>query len=328
MLCGFVSVGNGKIFVESPEMIDPEHVIQAETVGDPLHPPVIPGISVHLPVIERIPPELSGSGKSVRRASGHLRGAVVLIQLEQPGIRPGIRAVHSHIDRDIPDDTDSLLIGIGLQLRPLLAEFKLHIFIKLDLKIEFPAVIIQGVLPAQADIFRPLAPGLSVKAVLHRHEKGVVLQPPGLFFLKSQEFRILSDIAALVGFAQKGHPAFVHFGVVHADRILPEIRPVAFSLCQHSLLDQILQTDKIRIPRKGGKRLVWRISVTGGTQRQNLPVALSRRFQGVHKLIRASGKTSDSIFRRQAAHREQHAALSPVSHIVSPSVLYFRIRFR
>ena len=65
---------------------------------------------------------------------------------------PGISAVHGNIDGDVSDQADSFFICISLQLHPLFIKFILHILLKFNLKIQFSAVIVHGIAPAQADI--------------------------------------------------------------------------------------------------------------------------------------------------------------------------------
>ena len=261
-----------------------------------LHPPVKPGLSVHFPVVKRISPQLSRCRKAIRRTASYLRGLIVFIQLKQPGACPCICAVHGNIDGNISNDPDSLFIGIRFQLPPLLIKFKLHVLLKFDIKIQLFPVIIQGVLPAQTDILRPLRPGNSSETVLHRHKQCIILQPVSLFLLESHKIRILTDIAALICLSKQLQPALIYFFIINAGRIISEIHTVTFLLCENSLFDQILQTDKIGISGKGGKGLVGRIPIAGWPQRKNLPAALSSCLQCIYKLICAFGKASDSVF--------------------------------
>ena len=107
-------VGNGIILVKSPKMINPHHIIQFKTFGNPLNPPAVPGLPMMLPAVERIPPELSGSRKAVRRTAGHCYRLSLFVKLKQLRMGPGIRTVISHIDRNISNDLDALSVGIFL----------------------------------------------------------------------------------------------------------------------------------------------------------------------------------------------------------------------
>ena len=164
---------------------------------------------MYFPVIQRISPELSCCGKSIRWASCNLCRAVFLIQLKEPRIRPGICTVHCHIDRDITDDLNAVFICIRFEFHPLLTEFELQILLKFNFKIHFFSVIIQCILPAKTNIFCPLAPRNASETLLHRHEKCVVFEPPGFFFLEFAEFCIHIDVTFLICFTQKEHTSFV-----------------------------------------------------------------------------------------------------------------------
>ena len=59
---------------------------------------------------------------------------------------------------------------------------------------------------------------------------------------------------------------------------------------------QLFQADKIWISSKSGEGLVWRISIAGRPQRQDLPVTLAGSLQCIYKFICFFVKTSDSIF--------------------------------
>ena len=81
--------------------------------------------------------------------------------------------------RDIADDPDAFAVGVGFQPAPLLVELELEILVVLHLKIQLPAVVVHGGLPAQTDILGPLDPRLALKAALHRGGGG---RSPGWLF--------------------------------------------------------------------------------------------------------------------------------------------------
>ena len=63
----FRTIWNGKILVKATEMINSYHIIKAEYVAQSGYPPLISRISVIIPAIQWISPELSCCGKSVWR---------------------------------------------------------------------------------------------------------------------------------------------------------------------------------------------------------------------------------------------------------------------
>ena len=113
-------------------MIDTNHIVKLKAVFNPFDPPLVSGLLVILPVIQRISPELSCRGKCIRRASCHSGRFVILIELEHLGRRPCISAVKRHIYRDIADDLNALLICVGMKFFPLLIKFILLELVEAD----------------------------------------------------------------------------------------------------------------------------------------------------------------------------------------------------
>ena len=213
--------------------------------------------------------------EAVRRTAGNSSGDIVPVQFKQFRMRPGIGAVHGHIDGDVAYNADAVMVGIGFQLIPLPDEFKLEIFMELNVIIQFPPVVVQGILPAQADVLCPPGPGSSFEPGLYCHEKGVILQPPSVFIPEFPKLRVQAYAAPLIGFSQQGVPLFVDLCIVHKIRPAAEVSPAAFFLCKDAFLYKVLQTNEIGIACKGGKGLVGGIPVTGGPQGENLPVGLA-----------------------------------------------------
>ena len=107
-------VGNAVIFIETAEMVNPHYIVQPEAVLQALAPPPETGLPVIIPFIERIPPQLPCGRERIRRAPGHSRRPGIRVKLEHLRTGPRIRRVKCHIDGNIPDKLDSVLIGISL----------------------------------------------------------------------------------------------------------------------------------------------------------------------------------------------------------------------
>ena len=129
------TIRNRKIFIKATEVVNSYYIIKPEHIAQSGKPPLISCVSVIIPAIQRISPQLSCCRKSVWRTTGYCNRHVLFIQLEKLRMRPGICAVHSYIDRDISDDLDAFFIGIFFQFHPLLIEFKLHILLEFNIKI-------------------------------------------------------------------------------------------------------------------------------------------------------------------------------------------------
>ena len=193
-----------------------------------------------------------------------------------------------------------ILIGIGFQTPVLLKEPVLQEHLELNVKVKFPTIIVHGISPAQADILRPFIPALTFKEIFQCHEQRIIIQPPAVFRYEALIVRILADIAALIGHGQKDVAVLILVLIVNIIFIIPKVHAVAFFPCQHSLLDQFFQINKVGIARKGREGLVGRITIGGGMDRQDLPIGLACLLQPINKCIRFLGKTADAVFTRQA----------------------------
>ena len=103
---------DGIIFIKSSEMIYSDNIIIFKILSKSLYPPFKTCISVISPIIKRISPKLSVRSKTVRRATGHRYSLTLFIHLKQFSVRPGVRTVHSHINRNIADNLYTVFIGI------------------------------------------------------------------------------------------------------------------------------------------------------------------------------------------------------------------------
>ena len=95
-------------------MIHAHNIIQTEAVLHAGQPPCVIRCLMMLPPVKRIAPQLAGRGKSIRRAAGNRLRLSVFIKLEQLRMSPAVSPVKSYIDGDIPDNTDTIFIGISL----------------------------------------------------------------------------------------------------------------------------------------------------------------------------------------------------------------------
>ena len=54
--CSIISVRNGPLFIEATEVVDAQEVCQSQLIADPVNPPLITGLCMILPVVQRISP--------------------------------------------------------------------------------------------------------------------------------------------------------------------------------------------------------------------------------------------------------------------------------
>ena len=294
-------------------MVDANHVIQLEAVPHPAHPPCVSGLPVTLPAVERVAPHLTVGGEGIRRTACDGGRLVLAVQLEQVGMRPHVCTVRRNVNGDIADDLNMLCVGVGFQPRPLLVELILQILMKLHVEVKLPVVVVDGEIPVHPDVLRPALEGHFLEEALQRHEEGVIVQPPCVVGTEFVEAVVLCDAAPLIGLVEECQTVFVELVEVNFRRVAAEIHGIALLAGQNALLDEGVQTDEIRVARKGGERLIGRVvgqTVGGRTQRQDLPVTLSGLFQPVHKRIGSFVKTADAVLRRQTGDRQENTCVT------------------
>ena len=305
---GLVAVGHRPIALKAPEMVDADHVVQLLRAAHPADPPA-KAVPLHgVVAVQGISPELSVRGEIVRRDAGNLGGKALLIQLEHLRGRPGVGGVQRDIDGHIPDDADAQAVDIFFQLAPLLVEKELDIGKQLDVRFQLLPGLFQGLGFAQAQGLRPLRPGLHVILALQGHEQGVIRQPLFVLFLKGLYGLPVPLPAAFFGGCQDLVAVLVELAVIHISGVAAPI-PVLHVLGREKTVgDQEIQVDIIGIAREGGKALIGRVSVAGGTQREHLPVRLARSAEKVREIISRLSKGTDAVGRRQGRDGHQYAA--------------------
>ena len=308
----FIAVRNGIIFIKSPEMIHSQDAEQFEAVRNAADPPVVVTLPQILPVIKRVPPQLAVCRKSVRRASGDCRRIPLGIKLEKLRICPGIGTVERHINRNVPDEADALLLRVGAECFPLTGEFILLELPEADLLPELRACGMECFRLAESQVLIPFAPASAFIFLFQCHEQRIVFEPVGIFLCKTIEVFILLFREPAIGGAQGFESAPVHLSVIDGGSFLPEIECIALLFFQESLLDQSLQIDEVRISRKGRKTLVGRIAEPRRSERQDLPVGLSGLFQEIDKVAGFLRKTADSVFRGQTGNGAQDSGTPSV----------------
>src|SRR5439155_25288520 len=86
---------DGPVCDEAAEVVDPGKVDQLERTAQARDPPAVALPAVHVPVVERVAPELAVRAERVRRRARDLA------LLEQLGLRLVICALASDVDRDV-----------------------------------------------------------------------------------------------------------------------------------------------------------------------------------------------------------------------------------
>ena len=159
-------------------------------------------------------------------------------------------------------------------------------------------------------VLGPLLPA-GIILVVEGGKAGVIGQPGQvglLLLLGGGELGV-----ALKGLAQQGNAGGVEVFVVHPVRVFTSGR---FQLLggKQALGGQLVQVDEQGVARKGGGGHVGGISVAQGDQRQDLPIALARLGQKVHKAAGGRPQRADAVRARQGGDGQKNAAEARVVH--------------
>ena len=125
------------VAVEADEVVDAHDVVYLLCKAYSADPPAVIVLLHSVPVVDRIAPELAVGGKSVRReACCHSRDSVA-VKLEQLRLTPDVRAVKGAVYRDIADYLNAVVVGVFLELMPLLEELELQEDVEIHLGFVF-----------------------------------------------------------------------------------------------------------------------------------------------------------------------------------------------
>src|SRR5215469_3148831 len=95
----------------------------------------------------------------------------------------------------------------------------------------------------------------------------------------------------------RDHPSIVHL-------IVPNLLWKIASL-QQFVCNEFFGADQQRVPRERRQRLIWRISISSGTERQSLPPALSSIAQAIDPEKRLWAQIANSVGRGQRSDVQQ-----------------------
>ena len=295
VLRGLLAVRDLVILIERAEMIDAEYITELKAAPDPADPPLVMCLFQIFPVIDRIAPELTVRGKCIRRASGDLRRHIFLVEEEHFRVRPGVRAVDSGVERNIPDDLHAFFIRIAVKLFPLLLELILLEGEELDHVEMLRGGFDQSIRISGAEIFVPLRPGLPAVCKLDCHIQAVIVQPVGVFLLEVLIFRIRILKEPVAGLLQHFEAVIIESAIIDSIDKRAEIVFPHLMYREQAVLDQQIRAYKVRISGEGRKTLVRRVAETGRSEGKHLPVALPRLDKEVDKIICLLRKASDPV---------------------------------
>ena len=307
-------------------MVDAEQVVDAQRVAHPLDPPGVSRLFMIGPIVQRVAPQLAVGGKIIRRAAGHPGKAALGVQFKQGPAHPGIHRIGGDVDGDIAQNFHALGVGVGLDLFPLEGKLVLQKFPEADLFLLLGPERCQSACVPQAVLPGPLGPALHLMRGLESHVEGVILQPAlvgqreGVVIVREIMSAAVPTGALFapgrIGGAQNFIAAGVEGSIVHFQRVLAPIFRPELGGGEQTVRLQGVEVDEIGVARKGGAALVGAVAVAGGTQGQQLPDALARLCQKIHKFQRRLAKAADPVGAGQAGHRHQN---STFTHGMLPS---------
>jgi hypothetical protein len=235
----------------------------------------------------------------------------MLVELEEPGVRPDVRAVAGHEDRDVAHERDVALPAPVAEALPLPEEEELAELAGPD---GVPALLApagQRLGAPARDVLVPLRPFRPALRLLDRHVQGVIVEPRGVLRAERIEGRAVRGRSAFLEAAERaveqgklegGHRVVVH-GIRRHRRRVRDVRGL-----QPSVLDERVEADEQRVAREGGEALVGRVAVTGGAEGQHLPEALARASQEVHEAMGLGPQLADPVAPRQGRRVQQDPA--------------------
>ena len=311
---------DGPVCIKTPEVVDPDQVVDAQGVADPLNPPGKAGLPVVGPVIEGVAPELALGREVIRRAARHPGELAVGVQLKEPAAHPGVHRVGRNIDGQVAQDLDALAVGVSFQGLPLAGKLVLQEFPETDLLRVFPGKPGQS-LPVPQPVFPgPGRPGRHLVGGLEGHIEGVVIQPALVFEGKGVVIvGVIGGAAVLpgtlglpggVGGPQQRVAGGVEGAVIHHRFLLAELRFGELCGGEQALGFQPVQVDEIGVARKGRTALVGAVTVAGGAQGQDLPDGLAGLGQKVHEFVGGLPEAADPIGSGKAGNRHQDSTFT------------------
>ena len=266
-------------------MINPHDIIQLEAVIDSSLPPREVCLFMIAPVVKRVAPQLSVGRKCIWRTACDSLRPSVLIHLKHFRMRPEIRAVRRHIDRNVPDDLNAMIVGILLEAAPLGSKHILEEAVETDLSAVCLLCLPECLRIPLSQLKRPFLKAFSIVCILDRHEQCIVRKP--VLVLREEPLVLLCLVKAAspAGKLQDREAVCIELVVVDLRLVhLPEIDGIHLALLQKPFLNQSVQVNKIRISCKSREGLVGRVPVSGRTQREDLPVMLAGSLQLVNNL--------------------------------------------
>ena len=305
---GLIAKGNCPVSLKATEMVQSHHIIPLACGSHTLDPPGEILFLVHIPAVQGITPQLTILAEIIRGTACYSFRIQILVQQEHSRIGPHLYRVIRHIDGHIANDLDTLAVGIVPKGLPLGIEQILQEAVEVHFVLQLCAIFLQRSRLTEFDGILPLIPGHTPELLLQRHKQRKVRQP--CLLLAAEGAELLGLLKAVECLAQHAETALIQQAKVHP--LLGDRPAAAFHLLllKQSLLDQLIQVDQVVVACKGGAGLVGRITVAGGSQRKDLPVALTSLLQKVHEAVGFLSHRAHAVGAGQRSNMHQNTTVT------------------
>ena len=128
--------------------------------------------------------------------------------------------------------------------------------------------------------------------------------------LPAEKFQLILLGEPTVGFPQHCQTVVVLGAKIHTGVLLTPGNVLQLLGLQQTLLHQLVQVDQVGVSGIGGIGLIGGITVTGGSQRQDLPIVLACRFQKIHKTECFLTHTANTVGTGQGSNMHQYSAFT------------------
>ncbi len=137
-----IAIRNGIITGNTDKVINPYDIIHLCRKSHTVFPPCKSVIFHLIPVIKRVAPQLTCRAEIIRRHTGNRDGTAIFIELEQIRMPPDVCTVQRHVNRNITNDLNPVIICIRFQLTPLPVKLKLAELPEIDIVLQDVPVVI------------------------------------------------------------------------------------------------------------------------------------------------------------------------------------------
>src|SRR5450755_601865 len=118
-------------------MIHAQNIIEPEGAAKAFDPPFKSGLGHRLPVVDRVPPELSSFAEVVWRHTRYHFGFSIAFKQELLMMRPDVSAIMSDVNRDVAHDPHPSNSAVAAQRVPLPVKHELAVLLVFDFVRQF-----------------------------------------------------------------------------------------------------------------------------------------------------------------------------------------------